>query len=105
MRNKVVTICGSMRFEKQMIYIANELERKYGWCVIQCVYGTDIEKITNDEMENIINAHMQKIDISDAIYVVNIGGYIGSSTRSEIRYATEKGKEIIYHETRENEKA
>lgn len=54
-------------------------------------------------MENIINAHRQKIDISDAIYVVNINGYIGSSTNSEIRYATEKGKEVIYHETREKE--
>ena len=101
MRNKVVTICGSMRFAKQMIDIASELERKYGWCVIQCVYCVDIESITNEEMENIINAHRQKIDISDAIYVVNINGYIGSSTNSEIRYATENKKEIIYHEPKE----
>lgn len=103
MRNKVVTICGSMRFAKQMIEIAAGLERKYGWCVVQCVYCVDIESITNEEMENIINAHRQKIDISDAIYVVNINGYIGSSTNSEIRYAIEKGKEVIYHETREKE--
>ena len=103
MRNKVVTICGSMRFAKQMIEIAARLERKYGWCVNQCVYCVDIESKTNEEMENIIYAHRQKIDISDAIYVVNINGYIGSSTNSEIRYATEKGKEVIYHETREKE--
>ena len=34
---KVLTICGSMRFEKQMIEIATELEFK-GFCVLQCVY-------------------------------------------------------------------
>lgn len=42
--------------------------------------------------------HKKKIDISDAIYVVNIDGYIGSSTRSEIEYAKNNGKEVIYHE-------
>ena len=35
---KVITICGSMRFEKQMIEIAKDLEFK-GYCVIQCVYN------------------------------------------------------------------
>lgn len=42
--------------------------------------------------------HRKKIDISDAIYVVNINGYIGESTRKEIEYANNNGKEVIYHE-------
>lgn len=42
--------------------------------------------------------HRTKIDLSDAIFVVNIGGYIGESVKSEIEYAKEKGKEIIYLE-------
>ena len=40
--------------------------------------------------------HKIKIDIADGIYVVNVDGYIGSSTRSEIEYAKKNGKEILY---------
>jgi hypothetical protein len=95
---KVVTICGSMKFAKEMIKIASDLEKEKGWCVIQCVYDIEPNSITKNEMDNIVNAHWKKIDISDAIYVVNIGGYIGNSTNREIKYALSKGKEIIYLE-------
>ena len=94
---KVVTICGSMKFAEDMKKIARDLEIEKGWCVIQCVYDVG-ENLSSFEMDNIINAHWKKIDISDAIYVVNIGGYIGSSTKGEIEYAKSFGKEIIYHE-------
>ena len=42
--------------------------------------------------------HKQKIDMSDEIYVINVGGYIGESTKNEIEYAKEKGKRISYLE-------
>jgi hypothetical protein len=42
--------------------------------------------------------HKRKIDMADAIYVINKDGYIGSSTRSEIAYAVRTGKQIIYME-------
>lgn len=42
--------------------------------------------------------HKEKIKISDAIYVVNVGGYIGTSTKYEIEYAKSLGKEILYLE-------
>ena len=95
---KVVTICGSMKFYKEQIAIASRLEKENGWCVIQCVYDIDSVSMTENEMKNIVNAHWKKIDISDAVYVVNIGGYIGESTRKEINYAISKDKEVIYHE-------
>ena len=95
---KVVTICGSMKFASEMQKIATELEKKNGWSVIQCCYGITQNTLTKQEMDNIVNAHWKKIDISDAIYVVNIGGYIGNATKNEIEYAKSKGKEIIYHE-------
>ena len=98
MEIKVVTICGSMKFQKEMIKIAGELEKDNGWCVIQCVYDIDAERLTDDEMKNITNAHWKKIDISDIIFVVNVGGYIGNATRNEINYALSKGKEVIYLE-------
>lgn len=93
---KIVTICGSMRFEKEMQKIASLLEIQNGWCVLQCVYN--IGAVDKEDMFKIVSAHYKKIDISDAIYVINIGGYIGDSTKEEINYARQKGKEIIYLE-------
>lgn len=95
---KVVTICGSMKFAKEMIDIAGELEKKQGWVVIQCIYNLNPSEISEAEMKNVVDAHWKKIDISDAIYVVNIDGYIGTATTNEIEYAKLKGKEVIYHE-------
>lgn len=42
--------------------------------------------------------HKQKIDMSDEVYVINVGGYIGESTKSEIEYAKAEGKKIDYLE-------
>ncbi len=42
--------------------------------------------------------HKRKIDMADSIYVVNVGGYIGESTKSEIEYAREHNKKIMYLE-------
>lgn len=36
--------------------------------------------------------------MSDFVYVINVGGYIGESTKSEIEWAQELGKEILYLE-------
>ena len=42
--------------------------------------------------------HKRKIDMADEIFVINVGGYIGSSTRSEIDYALAHGKKVNYLE-------
>lgn len=44
------------------------------------------------------NIHKRKIDMADSIYVINVGGYIGDSTKSEIEYAKAHGKEVHYLE-------
>ena len=44
--------------------------------------------------------HKDKIDLSDAIFVLNIGGYIGNSTKSEIIYALNHNKKVLFHEDR-----
>lgn len=95
---KVITICGSMRYSKEMMKIAEELELKEGYAVIQCVYNVDGQKYEGIDASILDKIHRKKIDISDAIYVVNINGYIGESTKKEIEYANNNGKEVIYHE-------
>lgn len=94
---KTLTICGSMKYEKEMPIIAFKLETKHGYNVLQCVYNVEKEELTFAEAEALKEAHYKKIDISDGIYVVDIQGYIGESVREEIRYAKEHGKEIIMH--------
>lgn len=92
--NKIVTICGSMKFKDKMMEIAKELEIKNKYIVIQCVYGN--EKFSEEEQKILADLHYKKIEISDAIYVINVDGYIGNSTSKEIAYAKQLGKEIIY---------
>ena len=99
MQIKVITICGSMRYSKEMMKIAEELELKDGYADIQCVYNVDGQKYEGIYASILDKIHRKKIDISDAIYVVNIDGYIGNSTRNEIEYAKNNGKEVIYHES------
>ena len=92
---KVITICGSMKFSKEMMKIAAGLELKEGCAVIQCVYNADSEPFDGLDGEMLDRIHRKKIDISDAIYIVNVGGYIGESTRKEIEYAESLRKEIL----------
>ncbi len=41
---------------------------------------------------------VRMIDMADEVYIINVGGYIGSSTRSEIEYAEAQGKPVHYLE-------
>ncbi|MDE7082187.1 MAG: hypothetical protein K2O89_00595 [Clostridia bacterium] len=95
---KVITICGSMRFSKDIMKIATELETDKGYCVLQPVYNFDNNVLGEAELQNIVKAHYKKIDISDAVFVVNVGGYIGKSVTEEIEYAKSLNKEILYLE-------
>lgn len=95
---KVITICGSMKFKKQMIQIAEELEVREGYAVIQCVYCDESSNYNEYDIERLGKIHLKKIDISDAIYVVNVNGYIGDSTKKEIAYAKKLQKEVFYLE-------
>ncbi len=94
---KTYTICGSMRFAKEMQEIALILEIEYGFNILQCTYNPENVNIDDDQKARLINAHLQKISLSDDIYVVDINGYIGQSVQKEISYAHTFNKEIIYH--------
>lgn len=94
---KTVTICGSMRFEKQMQEIALELEAHHQMNVLQCVYNPSERPLSEEELSALTAAHYRKIDLSDGIYVVDIGGYVGESVRREIHYAQKQGKVIFFH--------
>jgi hypothetical protein len=93
----VVTLCGSTKF-KQAYEEATLREAKAGKIVLSCgcfAHADDII-LTEEEKAHFDELHKRKIDISSEILVLNVGGYIGSSTRSEIDYAHLEGKNIRY---------
>lgn len=94
---KTVTMCGSMKFEEEMKRIAFELETKHNMNVLQCVYKIGNKELSETERNALAKAHYRKIEISDAIYVVDIQGYIGKAVSEEIQFARTGGKEIILH--------
>lgn len=96
---KVITVCGSYRFKKEMSEITEKLTLD-GNCVLTPIelLKLDKELYTEKEKLTIDKMHKEKIRLSDAIYVVNVGGYIGKSTMTEIEYARSLNKEILYLE-------
>ncbi len=69
-----------------------------GNCIITPVYPIlESYERTDEQLEKLKEAHFKKIELSDAILVVNVNNYIGDSTKLEIEYAKKLGKEIIYY--------
>lgn len=95
---KIITICGSLKFKNKMMEIAIKLELE-GNVVLTPIYPiTDNNVYNKKEIIMLGKMHKEKINLSDAIFVVNVDGYIGESTKSEIEHAKEHNKEIIYLE-------
>lgn len=96
----IITLCGSTRFKDDFMLVQKELTLQ-GYIVISVgLFGHsgDKDAWTGGTKEMLDDMHKRKIDLAQAIYVINKDGYIGSSTRSEIEYAKAAGKEIYYME-------
>ncbi len=94
---KIITLCGSYRFKKEMAKLAERLTLG-GNCVLAPIeLGREKEAYTKEEIDILAGAHREKIRLSDAILVVNVGGCIGESTEGEIEFAESLGKEILYY--------
>ena len=94
---KVITICGSMKFQNEMMITAEKLALE-GNCILTPVYPVLNNEKTEEQLEELKNEHFKKIELSDAIFVVNKNQYIGESTKLEIEYAMKLKKEIMYLE-------
>lgn len=102
MKYKVITLCGSTRFKDAFIEAQKWLTLE-GNIVISVAFfsQTDdvLENMTETEITEKISMlnemHRQKIDMADEIYVINVGGYIGKSTLSEIEYAKSIAKRYV----------
>lgn len=101
----IVTLCGSTKFMENFHQVNRALSLQgnivislglFGHSEVSPDWGTDdkpsMAKVRLDEL------HLRKIDLAHSIYVINVGGYIGTSTRREIEYAIETGKRVDYLE-------
>lgn len=97
---KVITLCGSTRFKDAFMEAQKRLTLE-GYIVISVgLFGHsgDDEVWAAGTKEMLDDMHKRKIDMADEVYIINVGGYIGESTKSEILYAMGAGKEIAYLE-------
>lgn len=96
---KIITICGSLKFYKEMMAIAEKIELQ-GNCVLVPIYNpsrSHKDDYTEEEALVLDQMHQERIKLADSILVVNINNYIGESTRNEIKFAKSLNKEIIYY--------
>ena len=104
---KVITLCGSTKFKDEFLKAQKDLTLKGNIVISVGLFGHsgDFEVWENmDEgtltktKEMLDDMHKRKIDMSDEIFVINVNGYIGDSTKSEIEYAIKTGKKVNYLE-------
>ena len=104
---KVITLCGSTRFKDEFMEAQKRLTLEENIVISVGLFdhsGDDEVWENMDEgtltktKEMLDDMHKRKIDMADEIFVINVGGYIGSSTRSEIEYAKAAGKTVRYLE-------
>lgn len=98
----VITLCGSTRFKELFLEAQKRLTLEGNIVISVGLFGHsgDEEVWTPGTKEMLDDMHKRKIDMADAIYVINPGGYIGESTRSEIEYAKANGKKVLYLENK-----
>lgn len=104
---KVITLCGSTRFKDEFMKVQKDLTLKGNIVISVGLFGHSGDKEVWENMdegtltktkEMLDDMHKRKIDMADEIFVINVDGYIGQSTKSEIEYAKKTGKKVNYLE-------
>jgi len=94
---KVVTLCGSAKFEKEFYVMQQKLTLEC--CIVLLpTFFDDKTEIADAEFSMLKDMHLKRIDTSDEIFVINKNGYVGCDTEFEIEYALKTGKKINYLE-------
>jgi len=96
----VVCLCGSTRFMEAFFEagwqftLSDIIVLSVGVCKHAGPEGHGAEAIGQDVADRLDELHKRKIDLADAVFVLDVGGYVGASTQGEINYATKLGKPL-----------
>jgi hypothetical protein len=95
---KIITLCGSTKFKDEFIAEQKRLTLEGNIVISVGLFGhSGDEDVWLEKTKMMLDdMHKRKIDLADEIFVINVGGYIGSSTRGEIEYALKIGKTVRY---------
>ena len=97
---KVITLCGSTRFKDQFLEVQKRLTLEGNVVISVGLFGhSGDEEVWKPGIKDMLDRmHLSKIDMADEIFVINVDGYIGESTKREIAYAIAHGKAVKYLE-------
>ena len=104
---KIITLCGSTKFKDEFMKAQKDLTLQGNIVISVGLFGHSGDNEVWENMDDgtltktkimLDDMHKRKIDMADEIFVINVGGYIGESTRSEIEYAKSTGKVVNYLE-------
>lgn len=94
----VITLCGSTKFKNEFSNVNKWLTLQGNVVISIGLFGqVDNEPISPEEIILLDDIHKAKIDLADEIFVINVDGYIGNSTKNEMEYADQKGKKIRFY--------
>jgi hypothetical protein len=103
MKREIITLSGSTRFRDQFREIERKLTMKGKIVLPPAIYGkAEGLEYTPEMAKNLWELHLDKINISNGIFVIDVDGYVGDSTRKEIDYAKSKGKFVRYYSQEKN---
>lgn len=95
---EVVCLCGSTRFKDEYLSEQERLTMEGKIFLTVGLFGhSDDVELTDDDKEMLDKLHKRKIDLSDRVHVIDVEGYIGDSTRSEIAYAENRDIPVTYY--------
>lgn len=107
-RPKIVCLCGSTQFVEKFFEVGWDFTLK-GYIVLSIGVvktsqadgygGHAVKQMGQDVTDKLDELHLRKIDMADEVFVINVGGYVGSSTSKEIEYAKKHNKPISYLES------
>lgn len=94
----IITLCGSTRFKDEFIEAQKNLTLAGNIVITVGLFGhSGDEEVWKPGVKAMLDdMHLRKIDLADEIFVINVNGYIGESTKREITYAKSAGKKVSY---------
>ena len=97
----IITLCGSTKFKKEFNAVNYVLTLK-DYIVLSVgsfLHSDNNLEIKQDIIEHkkqLDKLHLDKIDLSDAVFIIDVNRYLGDSTKNEIKYAESKGKKFYW---------
>ena len=97
---KIITLCGSTKFRDEFIAEQKRLTLEGNIVISVGLFGhSGDDEVWSEKIKPMLDdMHKRKIDLADEVFVLNVGGYIGDSTRSEVAYAEAHGKPVRWLE-------